>query len=104
MSGQLVHLVTMAATVPHVSIRVLPLSAGPHPAALGAFAVLDFPEGGAHPEPSTVYSEGATGALYLDKESELATYEDIWTRLDTLVLDDGQSSDLIAALAKEYAE
>jgi transcriptional regulator with XRE-family HTH domain len=104
MSRQLVHLVTTAATVPHVSIRVLPLSSGPHPAALGAFVILDFPDGGAHPEPSTVYSEGATGALYLDKESELATYADIWARLDKVTLDDRQSRDLMAALAKEYAQ
>ena len=103
MSRQLVRLVTVAATLHHVSIRVLPLSAGPHPAAAGSMVIMDFAPGGAHPEPSTVYCEGATGALYLDKESELAKHEEIWAGLDRLVLDATESSDLIAGLAKEYA-
>ena len=58
---------------------MLPLAAGPQPGAVaGSFVILDFPAtkgGRAAPEPSVVYSESLTGALYLDKPDELAAYE-----------------------------
>ncbi|MFI5492707.1 helix-turn-helix domain-containing protein [Actinoplanes sp. NPDC051859] len=102
MSRQLRRLAEVATAESNISVRVLPLSAGPHSAAAGAFALLDFPDGGANPEPSTVYSEGATGAIYLDKTSEVGTYRDIWLRLNEMTLDEGQSIDLIATVGKEY--
>ena len=86
-----------------MSVRVLPFSAGLHKAAgAGAFAVLDFAERGTHPDPPTVYSEGPTGALYLDKPAEVAAFEGIWADLDKLALDERQSYDLIASVAEEY--
>lgn len=103
MARQLSHLAGVMKELPTVTVRVLPLAAGLHEAAgAGAFAILDFPNNGANPEPCTVYSEGPTGALYLDKPSEVGAYEMIWASLDNSVLDESSSYTLIASLAEEY--
>ncbi|MGC9670361.1 helix-turn-helix domain-containing protein [Planosporangium sp. 12N6] len=88
----------------NVSIRVLPLSTGLHHAAMtgGSFVILDFPTGGANPEPPTVYSDGLTGGLYLDRPQEIAAYERVWTGLVRSCLTEQQSTKLIAAAAKEW--
>lgn len=105
MAQQLRHLVTVGEQ-PNVSVRVLPLRAGLHRAALagGSFVILDFPDtgrvGGA--EPTTVYSDGLTGALYLDKPTEAAAYNSVWAKIVTSTLDEAASSRLISATAKEY--
>jgi transcriptional regulator with XRE-family HTH domain len=99
MAGQLDHLVSMTAGLAHVAVRVLPLAAGPTRASLGgSFVILDFAAG----EPSTVYCEGVTGALYLDKAPEVATYGDIWKSVAGQALDTRESIGLITSLAEEY--
>jgi transcriptional regulator with XRE-family HTH domain len=82
---------------PNISIRVIPLSAGPHKAFHGPFVILDFPQEtpARDPEPTTVYQEQPVGALYLDKPSEVKTYSAIWEDLDTLALDQAESRRLI---------
>jgi transcriptional regulator with XRE-family HTH domain len=103
MAGQLRHLIAVSQELPNVAVRVLPFSAGLHKAAgAGAFAILDFEARGAHPDPSTVYSEAPTGALYLDKPAEVATYEGIWTGVNELALGERQSYGLITSVAEEY--
>jgi transcriptional regulator with XRE-family HTH domain len=106
MADQLHHINEVAAR-PNVSIRVMPLSAGLHRAAMagGTFVILDFTGNGdiRHPEPSTVYSDGLTGALYLDKPPEIAAYNEVWASLTSSSLDEQQSKRLIEAIAKEYA-
>ncbi|GAB1693680.1 helix-turn-helix domain-containing protein [Krasilnikovia sp. M28-CT-15] len=81
----------------HISVRVLPTSAGPHRASIsGAFTILEFPTtNGDRGEPPTVYSESLTGALYLDRPKELDVYEQAWTALATLALSDEDSDDMI---------
>ena len=99
MAGQLRHLAAVIEESSHVTVRVLPLAAGPCRASIcGPFAVLDFD--GA--EPATVYVEGPTGALYLDKPAEVATFDAIWRSVAGQTLDEGQSLRLIAAVAEEY--
>ncbi|WP_371682287.1 DUF5753 domain-containing protein [Micromonospora sp. WMMA2032] len=89
--------------LPHVSIRVVPLAAGLHFGAVaGSIVILNFPLGSrVEPEPSVVYSESLTGALYLDRKEELAAYERIWASLDSLALDEGQSRQLIIKISEE---
>src|SRR5262249_43074424 len=72
-------------TCTNVVCRVTPdrsklTALGPYRALLaGAFVILSFPTEGARPaEPSIVYSESLTGALYLDKDKEISTYEADW--------------------------
>lgn len=102
MQKQLAHLVN-ASQRPNISVRVVPFAAGPHRASsIPPFTVLDFPAvGTASPEPSTVYCENLTGALYLDKLSEVETYDALWADLDRVALDRAASDDLIAAIIKE---
>ena len=82
---------------------MLPLAAGLHFGAVaGTFVMLDFPPGNrVEPEPSVVYSESLTGALYLDRPDELAAYEKIWASLDALALDEEQSRHLINKIIGE---
>lgn len=102
MQRQLAHL-TDISTRPHVSVRVIPFAAGPHKAASsGQFTILEFPGvGTASPEPTTIYCENLTGALYLDKLAEVDTYESIWGELADTALSQADSDDLIAAIIKE---
>lgn len=100
MSGQLRHLAEQVERLDNVSVRVLPLAAGPTRAStVGPFVLLDFPDPG---EPSIVYCEGPTGALYLEKEHELATFNAIWASVAELALSEEQSVRLIRRLAEEY--
>ena len=63
--------------LPNVSLRVAPFSAGAHPGVMpGPFVILRFPVNGdgRESEPATVYKDGFTGALYLDKPQEVERY------------------------------
>jgi transcriptional regulator with XRE-family HTH domain len=106
MQKQLIHLIG-AATRPNVSIRVIPFAAGPHKASTsGQFTILEFhgdetAAGTASPEPTTIYCENLTGALYLDKLPEVQAYESIWAELESVALSQAQSDDLISAIIKE---
>ncbi|MBE1489014.1 helix-turn-helix domain-containing protein [Plantactinospora soyae] len=104
MSDQLEHVLEMV-ELPNVSIRVTPLAAGPHAGAVaGSFVILDFPAGKggrAEAEPSVLYSESLTGALYLEKPDELRAYEDAWKSLDALALNESESKQMIKGIIGE---
>ncbi|GHJ06115.1 transcriptional regulator [Micromonospora humidisoli] len=105
MAGQLRHLLDLA-TLPNVSLRVLPFTAGPPLASeTGTFVLLDFPQafGRASTEPTTVYLENITGALYLDKPAEVAAYDRVWADLETLAADEAATEKLITAIIEEWA-
>jgi transcriptional regulator with XRE-family HTH domain len=69
MRAQIEHLIE-AAALPNVTLQVLPFASGPHPA-MGLFHIFRFPS----PElPDLLYTECLTGALYIDKQHELAGY------------------------------
>jgi hypothetical protein len=103
MRTQLWHLLK-ATELPQVSVRVLPVSAGPHEASVaGAFTMLEFPtDNGERPEPPTIYSENLTGELYLDKPAEINQYERAWRTLDVVALSDAESVTLLSSLLKEW--
>jgi hypothetical protein len=105
MQRQLAYLANISQK-PGVSVRILPAGIGPHRAsAAGSFVILDFPAlGTAPPEPTTIYSENLTGALYLEKPGEVHTYTDVWQSLDDIALDRRASDDLIATIIKESDE
>ncbi|MFC7279012.1 helix-turn-helix domain-containing protein [Paractinoplanes rhizophilus] len=102
MRKQLAHLVNVS-TRPNVCVRVIPFAAGPHKAASsGQFTILDFPAAGAaSPEPTTIYCETLTGALYLDKLPEVEAYESTWAELEAIALSQEDSDDLIGSVIKE---
>ncbi|MFF0658279.1 helix-turn-helix domain-containing protein [Micromonospora tulbaghiae] len=104
MIGQLNGLLE-ASERPNVSVRVVPLAAGPHLGAVaGSFVILDFPAtkgGRAAPEPSVVYSESLTGALYLDKPAELRAYEEAFASVTRLAQSEAESRDTIKGFIGE---
>jgi len=87
----------------NVAVRVLPMDAGIHRGALtgGSFAILDFSANGRANEPSVVYSDGLTGALYLDKAPEVAAYNEVWQSIWEVSLHEPESRKLIASMARK---
>ncbi|WBB74048.1 helix-turn-helix transcriptional regulator [Micromonospora sp. WMMD1128] len=98
---QLQRLVTVGRQ-PNIALRLIPLVAGLHRGNMtsGTFTILDF-EGGT--EPSLVYSDSLTGALYLDKPGEVTTYGEAWAAMEKLALTEAQSRKLIASIAEDQA-
>ncbi|HEV8373410.1 MAG TPA: DUF5753 domain-containing protein, partial [Actinomycetota bacterium] len=60
-----------ATKLPNVTLQVLPFGAGAHPAMVGAFSILRFPD---EELPDAVYLEHLTSALYLNKREEVDQY------------------------------
>jgi transcriptional regulator with XRE-family HTH domain len=77
MRGQLASLIE-AAEAPNVTIQVIPFAAGWHPALHGMFWVFRFPD---QEMPDIVYTESLTGAYYLNKPAETATYIEALDRM-----------------------
>ncbi len=104
MSAQLKRLIEIS-ELSNVSVRVMPFSAGLHHGIMsGPFVVLRFPVNGdgKETEPPTVYVDGFTGALYLDKPNEIQKYDlafaDIWAS----ALAEDASRDLIDQAQREF--
>jgi hypothetical protein len=93
-----------AGELPTVSIRVMPFSAGLHHGIMsGPFEILRFPlnGNGQGTEPPTVYVEGFTGALYLDKPPEIDRYDTAFTNIWLSSLNERDSQELIIQALKE---
>lgn len=102
--AQLLHLAEMASK-PRISVGVLPLQPKLRRASnTGAFTILDFPmKGGRRSEPTTVYCEGLTGALYLDQEHEIAQFEDMWSSIAEESLTGDDAIKLLKTKAEELS-
>jgi transcriptional regulator with XRE-family HTH domain len=96
-----------AAGQPNVSLRVVPFSAGLHHGVMsGPFYILRFPLNGdgRESEPATVYVNGFTGDLYLDKAHEVERYADAFESIWTAALDERVSRNLIQRSARELRQ
>ncbi|GAA3752348.1 helix-turn-helix domain-containing protein [Salinactinospora qingdaonensis] len=91
MVSQLEHLLAMS-KLPNVQLRLLPFTAGGHPAGYGSFVILDFPEIHNH---TVVYVEYCGGALYLEEPTELETYTSMFERLNDHACDVPASQELV---------
>lgn len=90
--------------LPHVTLRVVPFAAGVHHGVLsGPFTILRFPVNGdgRESEPPTVYVDGFTGALYLDKQPEIARYDMAFERILRVAAAADRSRELLGAAIKE---
>jgi transcriptional regulator with XRE-family HTH domain len=86
----------------NISIRVLPTKRGPHRASVaGAFTLLDFLRENGNTPPATVYAENLTGAIYLDKPSEITVYGEVWESIASKALDERASVDFMSSALKE---
>jgi transcriptional regulator with XRE-family HTH domain len=97
MAGQLKHLVE-ASQWPNVTLQVLPFSSGAHPALMGPFTILEFPERG---DPDVVYFDSWGGPIYLEKDKEVRTCTEAFDRLRAAALSPGDSADLAEQVARE---
>lgn len=100
MAGQIDHLVRCES----VSVRVVPLThAHEHIAVAGSFVILEFPTNGTRSaEPTTVYHEGLSGALYIDRVEEVRMYGEAWNSLAGNALSEDDSRKLMMEI-KERA-
>jgi transcriptional regulator with XRE-family HTH domain len=97
MAGQLNRLIEVASQ-PHVTIKVIPYSAGAHPAMDNMFNILDFGD----IAPSVVYVEGLMGWIYIERPQEIARYRQVFEQVNTLASSPQESIELIADTAARY--
>ena len=97
MAAQLAHIGQMAGQ-PNVTVQVLPFTAGAHPAMLGSFTLMQFPDPG---DKDVVYLEAETGALYLEKQQDVRRYSLMIDYLRAQALGPAESRALIAQMAEQ---
>jgi hypothetical protein len=96
MGAQIRHLAAMAER-PNIDVQVLPLAAGVHSAAFGAFVILGFPW---ESDPGLVYVENRSGAVYLESSHEIDAHSLVFQHLSVLALNTKESLDLLRNVAK----
>jgi hypothetical protein len=96
MAEQLHHLYRMSAR-PYLSLRVVPIALGAHAAMTGAFRLMEFAE-----FKPVAYLESETSSVFLERAEEIQAYRNILRALADTALSEGQSRELIAALATEF--
>ncbi|MGW8946464.1 DUF5753 domain-containing protein [Streptomyces koyangensis] len=92
MREQLSRLSRMA-SLPNVTIQVMPSEAAPHVGQTGSFTILGF---GGHSDLDVVHLESLTNALYVEDGPQVATYAEAFERLRAAALPVERSLDLIA--------
>ena len=95
MLAQVDHLIRMSRRA-HITIQVMPFSAGGHAAVGGPMIQLRFPEGLL---PDLVYQEQLDSAIYLNKPAETVRYWDILNTVATEALPPEQSVAMLRRLA-----
>ncbi|MBB5918725.1 transcriptional regulator with XRE-family HTH domain [Nocardia transvalensis] len=104
MGAQLRHLADMS-TLPNITVRVLPLSAGmPLGELVGPCVILEFGKDkrGNPIEPSVVYVESYLGDIYLEKKQAVERYHRACGAIADAALDDVTSRGLLRRVAREY--
>ncbi|MFV0126257.1 helix-turn-helix domain-containing protein [Streptomyces sp. HMX112] len=81
MREQLDHLHALS-TEPHITVQVLPHTAGAHPGLSGAFSLLQFPDS----RQAVVYLERFTSDLCLEKASDVQHYNVMYAHLQAQAL------------------
>jgi transcriptional regulator with XRE-family HTH domain len=82
------------ATLPHVTIQVLPFSAGAHAGMEGPFLILGFPE---QADPDVVYVDNTTAGIYLEDPAEILRYTLMFDHLRAAALGPDDSLTRITA-------
>ncbi|MER6290230.1 helix-turn-helix domain-containing protein [Streptomyces sviceus] len=98
MREQLEHLNALGAE-PHITVQVLPYTAGAHPGLSGQFSILHFADDSANP---VVHLERYTSDLYLDKPSDVQHYRGLHEHLQSQALSPDTSRDFITDAIKSY--
>ncbi|MEU8039501.1 helix-turn-helix transcriptional regulator [Streptosporangium sp. NPDC049078] len=94
MSEQCAHLLAQARQS-HVTIQVLPHDAGAHPAVVGPFAILNFPG----PHPDVVYIEALASSIYIEADTEVHQYHQVFNHLSAMALNPDDSHTFLHIIA-----
>jgi transcriptional regulator with XRE-family HTH domain len=97
MRNQLRRLIDEAAAA-HITLQILPKSAGASPGLDGPFSILTLPD----PIPEFGYAEGHGGAVYIEDRAEVQTCILKWGILTERALTHADSIKLIEAALKDY--
>ncbi len=89
-----------AARLPNVIIQVIPFTLGAHPGVESNFNILEMPES----TPGVVFVEGLVGSIYLERPEELARYQQIFERLQSIALSPKDTVGLIAKVRAQSRE
>ncbi|WP_326694006.1 helix-turn-helix domain-containing protein [Streptomyces sp. NBC_01387] len=98
MHDQLQHLADVAEQ-PNITVQVLPFSRGAHPGMFGPYLLLSFPRVSAL---DLVLTETPTGNIWMERESEVARYRELFDDARTSALPPTESLSLIRRIAKEH--
>ncbi|MFH9399614.1 helix-turn-helix domain-containing protein [Streptomyces sp. NPDC017638] len=97
MREQLEHLHTLS-TEPHITVQVLPHTAGAHPGLTVQFSLLRFPD-----SPKAVaYLERFTSGLCLERPADVQQYSLVYTHLQAQALSPDHTRHLITETIKHY--
>ena len=97
MRAQITHLISAAAQ-PHITLQVLPFTAGLHPAMYGPFRVFRFD----HPDqPDIIYGETLTSAYYIDKPDQTAAYTHALDRISAQAAPPENTPAILRNISKE---
>lgn len=92
------HRLIEVARLPHVTVQVVPFTAGVHAAESGSFTVLRFQE---RDLPDVVYIEQLTGATYLDQRAQVEHYLEVVDELSGEALTPPETTRFIEQVALE---
>jgi hypothetical protein len=101
MREQLEHLKALGAE-PHITVQVLPYTAGAHPGLSGQFSILQFAHSSA--AAPVAYLERPPSDLYLEKPSEVQHYSEVFNHLQALALSPDSSHDFVTDVTKTYID
>jgi len=97
MQKQLRHLLDVTSN-PHITVQVIPFSAGAHAGMPGAFVVMDF----ADPMDSDlIHIDSMAGDLFLESDADISRYNFIFDNLRAIALSPDTSAKQIAEIANE---
>jgi transcriptional regulator with XRE-family HTH domain len=101
MRDQLRKILEVVATVPSITLQIVPLSLDAHPGLDNTFTLLEFESS----QPAMVYVENLVGALYLDRPFDVDKYRDALKYLQARALDPDSSGQLVKDLeAGDFAD
>jgi hypothetical protein len=100
MCAQLVHLAKLGASLPQVTIQMLPFSAGAHAGMEGPFLILGFPE---QADPDVVYVENTTAMGYLEEPEDILRYTLMFDHLRASALSPDATLTRISEAADRFA-
>lgn len=94
---QLHHLIEISRSR-HITLQVIPFTAGAHPSMMTSFNMLGFPNPA---DPKVVYLEALSSSHLLERREQVDLYEKAFEQLRAAALSPNDSRELIGAAAKE---